>query len=352
VTPCTIATEATACSGQTPPVCTLQTAAHGVILGISPKLLAAAEPAGVQGLSDPDTGQVIVQVDQGSAGNNAIAKVPELALLSFLGPGTVEGLVGSFLDDESLTAMLSLAVSSSVGAPGPMLGPLRSWADRDEQALWPACPSPACVTPDNGLPPTALPGAQWGQEVEAVRIDRLRNSFSGVEGANASDWYFPLSGLSVTSAPGVCSAGTCIKGNVGALCANDAACGQGISLDSTALSIGRARRDIENLTQAANINIPVLGVGGSNGLAPVPGRFTSLAQSLGACAAPSCLGAPRVVDAAMPNPAFPTFGGVNGGFEVVIAEGFSHIDAIAAEDDADNPIVVAVSDFIARNLAP
>jgi hypothetical protein len=57
-----------------------------------------------------------------------------------------------------------------------------------------------------------------------------------------------------------------------------------------------------------------------------------------------------VVDATMPNPAFPTFGNVPGGFEVVLAEGFAHIDVLTAEDDADNPIPAALVDFIERNV--
>ena len=353
VTACAVATEAMDCVGQTPPVCTPATPAHGVILGISPKVLAAAEPAGVQGLTDPDSGQAIVQADQGAPGNNAVAVVPELALLGFLPPGTVEGLFGSFLDDESLTASASLAVAAASGAPGPVVGGLLTWADRDERAVWPACPGAGCVLPDNGPPPTTLPGTQWGQEVEPVRMDRLRSEFSGIEGANASDWYYPISGLSTTSAPGVCSGGVCITGNVGVACTPSTAnsvCTQSVNLDSSALSIGRGRRDIENLTQAGNVDIPFLSVGGSNGLTPVAGRFTPLAQSLGACSAPSCDGTPRIVDPSLPNPAFPSFGGVNGGFEVVIAEGYSHVDVVAGEDDATNPVVRAVSDFIARNL--
>ena len=149
---------------------------------------------------------------------------------------------------------------------------------------------------------------------------------------------------------GVCTASLCTLGNVGASCGTNSDCTQSISLDSTALSVGRGRRDIENLTQAPNVNIPVLCIGGSNGLTPIPARYLGLAQSLGACTAPSCSGAPRVVDASSPNAAFPTFGGAAGGFEVVIAEGFAHIDVIAAEDDADNPIVGALSDFLARNV--
>jgi len=57
-----------------------------------------------------------------------------------------------------------------------------------------------------------------------------------------------------------------------------------------------------------------------------------------------------VVDPTMPTTAFPTFGGVAGGFEVVIAQGFAHVDVVAAEDDAENPVIRAVSDFIDRNV--
>ena len=94
----------------------------------------------------------------------------------------------------------------------------------------------------------------------------------------------------------------------------------------------------------------MLGIGGGNGLAPVPGRFTPVAQSFDTCTAPGCDGTPRVVDAATPNTAFPTFGGAAGGFEVVIAAGYAHVDVVAAEDDATNPVVKALGDFIARNV--
>ncbi len=51
-----------------------------------------------------------------------------------------------------------------------------------------------------------------------------------------------------------------------------------------------------------------------------------------------------------PNTAFPTLGGVNGGYEVHISEGFSHIDIVTAEDDADNNVIGPLLDFIQRNL--
>lgn len=346
---CTIATEAADCVGQVPPVCTPTGAAHGVILGISPKILASAEPAGVQGITDPDAGQIILQVDQGAPGNNAIAKVPELGLLVALvpAPATVDGLFGAFLDDDGIPAAASAALATSLGGPGPVVGGLATWHDITETLSFPG------LTPNNGVAPTALPGAVWGQEVESLRIDRQRSSFSGVRGANASDWYYPISGLGTTTAPGLCSGttpgSTCLAGNVGAACTTNGGCQMSISLDSTALSIGRGRRDIENLTQAPSVNIPVLAIGGSNGLAPVPGRFLGVAQSFGPCTAVGCDGTPRVVDAALPNPAFPTFGGAAGGFEVVIAEGYAHVDVVGAEDDATNPVVKAIGDFLARN---
>jgi hypothetical protein len=348
-TACTIATEAADCAGQVPPKCTLPTSAYSVILGLSPRVLAASEPGAIQGRTDPDGGQHILQVDQGAAGNNAVAKVPDLALLAALAPGTVDGLFGAFLDDDGFAAALSPAVAASVGATGPTVGGLQTWLDISEGPL------PASVLPNNGPPPTTLATGQqtqfWGQEKEVSRMDALRSTFLGT--SNAADWYYPSSGLSVTSAPGVCTASVCSAGNVGAACSSDSQCAQSMSLDSSALSLGRGRPDIENLTQAAAINIPVICFGGSNGLTPVPGRFTAFASSIGTCTAASCDGTtPRVVSASTPNPAFPTFGGVNGGFEVHISEGFAHLDVVTAEDDANNNVLAPLAAFVARNSLP
>ena len=162
----------------------------------------------------------------------------------------------------------------------------------------------------------------------------------------------------MTSVTGRCSGltGTCLVGNVGAPCsgttqtAANAVCTQSINLDSTALSIGRGRRDIENLTQAGNISIPVIAFGGTNGLAVVPGLYRPFASSIGTCTAPSCDGTPRVIDASAPNPAFPTFGGVNGGFEVHMSEGFAHLDVVTAEDTSDNNVLGPLSAFLQRNV--
>jgi hypothetical protein len=269
--------------------------------------------------------------------------VPDLGTLQVLGPGTVAAGLGGFLDDDGLVAQLAFFVATSMGEPGPMVDGLNTWRPSEDG------PSSAAVVPDNGPAPTTLPGRIWGREVEATRFDRIMQTFYA-GGSNFTDWYYPSSGLATTQAPGLCQANVCTAGNVGADCTSDAQCSQSIGLDSTALSIGRGRRDIENLTQAAAIDVPVIAFGGSNGLAPVPGSFIAFAQSIGPCAAPSCDGTPRVVDAQSPNPAFPTFGGAAGGFEAWISEGYSHVDVVSAEDDGTNNVIAPLTAFLARNI--
>jgi hypothetical protein len=343
-TPCTIAGEAVDCGGQVPPRCTPPVPAYAVVPGLlNPRILSVGELTALQAALDPDGGETLVRVDQGAPGNNAVAKVPDLATLAALPRATAYGGLGSFLDDDGVVATVASFVATSLGAPGPVVDGLQTWLDVTEGPL------PAAVLPDNGPPPTALPGVRWGQEKEVTRFDRMVTTF--YDGAtNFTDLYYPSAGQSVTTVSGVCGGGTCAVGNVGAPCATDDECSQSVGLDSTALSVGRGRRDIENLTQAARIDIPVIAFGGTNGLTPVPGAFTAFATSIGTCTAPSCDGTPRVVDRSSPDPAFPTLGGVAGGYEVVMAEGFAHLDVVVAEDDADNPIPAALVAFLKRNV--
>lgn len=347
VTPCTIATEMTDCMGLPSQKCTPPATSYAVFTGLlNARVLAAVEPVAIQGISDPDTGQIILQVDQGATGNNALAVVPDLSGLAILPKGTVQGGLGSFIDDDGFIAGLASFVATSVGTTGPTVGGLQTWLDLSEGPL------PSGALPNNGPIPATLPASKWGQEKEVTRFDRLLTTFySG--GSNFTDWYYPSAGPATTSISGVCTTGTCTVGNVGAACTTNAQCSQSINLDSSALSVGRGRRDIENLTQAGNIDIPVIAFGGSNGLAPVTGNFVPFAQSIGVCAAPSCSGAtPRVVNASSPNPAFPTFGDVAGGFEAYISEGFAHVDVLTAEDNADNNVLAPLAAFLARNTQP
>ena len=343
-TACTIANEAADCMGQTPPKCTLPTTAYSIVAGLlNPRILSAGEVTAIQGVLDPDTGRSVLLLDHGSAGNNAVAKVPDLSSLGLLPPSTAFGGLGNFIDDDGVVAQLAPFVACSVGAPGPIVGNVQTWLGLDEGPFGPT------IVPNNGPPPTTLPGGKWGQEKEVSRIERVAATFYQ-GGTNFTDTYYPSSGLGVTSVAGVCTASVCTAGNVGAGCSSDAQCSQSINLDSTALSVGRGRRDIENLTQAAAIDIPVIAFGGTNGLAPVAGAYTAFGTSIGTCTAPSCDGTPRVVDASVPNPAFPTFGDVAGGYEVVMAEGFAHLDVVTAEDGPDNPIPAALVAFITRNV--
>ena len=343
-TPCTVATEAADCAGQTPAKCTPPTTAYSVVAGLlNPRILASVEVVGIQGINDPNTGEALLSVPQGAADNTAIKKVPDLATLSVLPIGTVESGIGSFLDDDGFVSQFASFVATSLGEPGPVVDGLATWHAIDDGPL------SAAALADNGPAPTTLPAHVWGREVEPTSFDRMMPTFYA-GGSNFTDWYYPSSGLSTTTAPGLCSGGHCAAGNVGADCTGDAQCSQSINLDSRALSVGRSRPDIENLVFAPAIDIPVIAFGGSNGLTPVPASYLPFAQSIGPCSAPSCDGTPRVVNASQPNEAFPTFGGATGGFEVYISEGYSHVDIVAAEDDGTNHVVGPLAAFLARNV--
>ncbi len=319
-TPCTVVTEVADCAGKGNGTCTEPESAYATGL-LNPRLLAAGEVTAIQAINDPDTGLNVVRVDQNATpGNNAIDQVADLASLSFLPDATAYAGLGLFLDDDQTVAALAPFVATSLGSDGAPLGGITTWRDITEPQL-------ASAFTDNGPAPTSLPAAVWGREREVTRMDRMVETFY-VGGTNFTDWYYPSSGLAVTSGL--------------------------ISLDSTALSAdspgGRGRRDIENLTEAANIDVPVICLGGTNGLTPVPGVFTAFGQSIGACTAASCDGTARVVDALVPNDAFPTFGDVAGGFEVHMTEGIAHVDITTAEDGPDNNVVTPLAAFIARNV--
>ncbi len=338
-TPCTIATEATACTGRTPPKCTPAATSYALLPGLlNPRILASSEATAIQSISDLNTGATM--------GREAIMKVPDLASLAAVPPATVEGSFGFFLDKRNFIAQLASFVAMSVGQQGPVVNGILTWQD--------ILHGGAVPRPDLGPPPTTLPAARWGADKDVTRLDRVLWAFFAGR-TNFSDWYYPAAGPSVTTASGLCTAGKCAAGRVGAACTSDAQCAQAVNLDSTLLSgpvpVGRGRCDIENLTQAPHIDVPVIAFGGSNGLATVPGVYTAFAQSIGKCAAPSCDGTtPRVVSATSPNPAFPTFGNVGGGFEVYISQGYAHLDIVTAEDNADNHVIGPLSDFIARNV--
>jgi len=328
-TACTPETEDVDCAALANDQCVPPTTAYATFGSLlTPQLLASADPVAIQASFDPDGGKAILQVEQGGVpGNKATSVVPQLNILNAVLPdATAQGLIGLFVDDEGFAASQAAFIATSVGALGPTVDGLATWLDSDEADAFPPCPGGACVTPDNGPAPTALPPIVWGVEQEAIRFERFIAGLY-VGGTNFTDWYYPSSGLSVT---------------------------QGLpSLDSSALSldppVGRGRRDIENLTQASAVDVPVIAFGGSNGLAPVSGSFVPFATSIGACAAASCDGTERLVDAGSPSAAFPSFGDVPGGFEVYITEGYAHVDPLAAEDGTANRVIGPLAAFLVRN---
>ncbi|MGB8223168.1 MAG: hypothetical protein WCF10_11320 [Polyangiales bacterium] len=326
-TACTVETELVDCAAFENTSCTEPVTAYSVVAGLlSPQLLAVSEVAALQGELEGDVGISILQADQnGIEGNNAVSKVPELSALTLLlgtEPATSVALIGLFLDDDGAAAAAASFVATSLGTIGPTVDGVRTWLNYGD-------PMPASVLTDNGPAPTVLEDAgRWGVEVESTDLEghMLPSFYRGH--TNFSDWYYPSSGLGVVS---------------------------GLGLDTSALSapppVGRGRTDIDNVTEARNVNIPVIAFGGSNGLVTVPGRMVAYADSLAACTAPSCDGTtPRVVDREQPSSAFPSFGNAAGGFEMFMSEGYSHVDVVAAEDDETNNVVAPLLQFIERNL--
>lgn len=325
LTACAVVTEATDCAAFANAICTEPIPAFATGL-INTETFAAGELVAMDGFLNGDSGLSILQADQnGVEGNNALAQVSALLPVRIL-LGGVSGssvaLYGQYLDDDGLGAAAAPFLATSIGAPGPDIDGVATWLNRDE-AL------PDSVLSDNGEAPTEpREGRIWGVEVEPTDFEThlMTATFRG--STNFFDWYYPSSGLSITG---------------------------GLGLDTTALSapapLGRGRSDIDNRTQTQNIDVPVIAFGGSNGLTPVPGDFFGFASSIALCSAPSCDGStPRVVDAAQPSVAFPTFGDLNGGFEVYISEGYSHVDIVTAENEANNQVIGPLLSFLTRNM--
>jgi len=262
----------------------------------------------------------------GSPGNNAIAQVPQLNILTALlgtTPASSVTLLGKFLDDDGLAAGVASFLATSVGFEGPVVNGIATWLSKGE-----TMPPEALI--DNGPAPATLDDRRrrWGVEVEPTDLEGRLIPLFYLGETNFLDWYYPSSGLSVTT---------------------------GLGLDTTPLSapppLGRGRTDIDNRTQGGAIDIPVIGFGGSNGLTPVPASFLGFADVIAPCAAASCDSmTQRVLDRANPNEVFPTFGGASGGYEVYISEGYSHVDILTADDEEGNQVIAPLLDFIGRNL--
>jgi pimeloyl-ACP methyl ester carboxylesterase len=232
-------------------------------------------------------------------------------------PATNEAVFGLFLDDDfSVNAAVRASVGFSDDGPNFLLGPpllpieayvafdgagLRSWKDFDDPTL-PTCPpgvpdaSPGCAILDNGPPsdptdPAASPKTH-GMEREVTRLATFSQTQFGK--ANGFEWYF------ASGRPNL-----------------DFAYGR----DSSALVAESLLRDPVDegplvVTQNADVDVPVIAIGGSNGLTPEPRSF---ADYLGSIATP------------------PHLQGVH------ILEGYAHVDVLTAEQ---NEAVPLLADFL------
>ncbi len=235
-------------------------------------------------------------------------------------PMTNLALPGFFLDDDfsinpAFSASFGFSANGSnqfnpfaVFLPGEFYtavdeGVLRSWTNIDDPLLDPSqpgalvCPpippppfpaaadmATGCAIIDNGPRPAPTdPPARWGIEREVTdAVVLIRTLF---QNGNASEWYF------IDGRPGL-----------------DLLFGR----DSSALG----RPDLLNVTQNANVDVPVLGIGGSNGLAPTEASFAGYLDSIASTDT-----------------------------EIEILEGYSHLDVLSA---TDNEAVPAVIDWLNR----
>jgi hypothetical protein len=229
--------------------------------------------------------------------------------LLFLAPMTNQSLPGFFLDDDfSANPAFSASLGFSDDAPnlltdlGLGLTPFyvatpgatpRAWKAWNDPTL-PTCPpndplalgqpgQVGCAIQDLGPRPAPTdPPARWGVERELTDLRVFTRSL--YETGNASEWYFATRPfLDFQFGRDSSSLG-----------------------DDTLLAV----------TQNASVEIPVLAIGGSNGLAPTEASFASY---LGSIATP-----PERK-------------------HVVILEGYSHVDVVSA---AQNEAVPAVSGFL------
>jgi len=262
---------------------------------------AAGELNGVAGTFDPE-GPSLVQRTPLFGG------FPVSALLQ--APMTNRSLVGFFLDDDFSTNSAFAASmgfsdnGSNVFNPIPFLLPgsfliaasgegiLRTWKAFDDPTL-PTCPPndprPAsgdmevgCAILDNGpRPGPGEPPAVWGLEREVTDADELLRTL--FETANASEWYF------ISGRPSL-----------------------DLSFGRDASALGEP--ELLNVTQNASVDVPVLGIGGSNGLTPTESSFADYFGSI-----------------------------ASADTRAVIVEGYAHLDVLSA---ADNEAVPPILDWI------
>jgi pimeloyl-ACP methyl ester carboxylesterase len=260
----------------------------------------AGDLSGLAGAFLPDDPSLLQRTDLFGA--------PPVSLL-LMAPMTNQALLGFFLDDDfSTSAAFSASMGFSDNAPNvenpfdvilpgdfyiasPLFPDvLRTWKNAGDPTL-PTCPpndpSPTprdrtvgCAIRDNGpRPAPSEPRRVWGLEREVTDVRVLLRSL--YETTNASEWYF-VSGRTFL----------------------DLSFGR----DSSALGLP----ELLNVTQNAAVEVPILAIGASNGLATTEEAFAGYLASV---ATP-----PR-------------------DRTIVILEGYSHVDVVSASDNEAVPVL-------------
>lgn len=243
-------------------------------------------------------------------------------VVSFLlaAPATNRAAFGLFLDDD-FSSFAAFRASIGFSGDGDNVlradfgtpfyqalanGGLRTWQEFDDPAL-PTCPpnsedvGPGCALLDNGPPSdpadTTAPRVN-GPEREVTSLDTFALTQFGK--LNGFEWYF--------------SAG---RPNLDFSYGRDSS-----ALVAESLALDPSDEGPLVLTQNAAVGVPVIAIGGSNGLTPEPKSFASYLASIATPEARK---------------------------EVHVIEGYAHLDVVAAER---NEAVPLLADFIRRALRP
>jgi hypothetical protein len=233
-------------------------------------------------------------------------------------PATNRAALGFFLDDD-FSSFGAFRVSFGFSDDGenrllglfgppsyvplPGEGPLRTWKEFDDPTL-PSCPpnepalSPGCALLDNGPPSDSGdpsdPARVNDFEREVTSLDTFAETQFGK--ANGFEWYF-ASG----------------RPNLDFLYGRDSS---GLVAEHLARDPGHEGPLV--ITQNAEVDVPVIAIGGSNGLTPEPKSFASYLESI---ATPEDWK------------------------EVHVLPGYAHLDVTSA---AENEAVPLIADFLER----
>jgi pimeloyl-ACP methyl ester carboxylesterase len=281
----------------------------GSFQGIEPSLLGpGAELAGLAGIHLPFEPAIVQQTE--------VFLAPPFSLF-FSSPTDNQSLIGFFLDDDfqPFTAFRAGLGFSDDGAnvllpAGGGLGEfylaqpnadLRTWKNFDDPTL-PTCPpnlpnrTPGCGIIDNGPRPLPTdPPRTWGVEKEPTSLADILEIQALP--SNFVEWYFGAGRPSLDGAFGYDSS----------------------ALVAESIAANGSEGPLV-LTQNGNVDVPVICIGGSNGLAPSERSFTPYLDSIATPADEK---------------------------EIAILEGYAHVDPLTAKHNEAVPVLV---DWINRQL--